>query len=103
MRIGTFSLFLCGLCVAVIVYASCSRGHGSKTSVPTVTKVQMVGSVPTLLLNGQPYTINAWTAGLEMDLQNNAQVKAAMDAAKADGFNAVEIEANWRLIERGKR
>ncbi len=86
-------------CLCLLTQCSKKRHRFSPAPVPTATKVQLVDSIPTLLLNGQPYTINAWTVGHEMDKQTNAEVKAAMDTAKADGFEVVEIELTWRLVE----
>ncbi len=66
---------------------------------PVATAVRRTNGVPVLLANGRPFVLKVWTAGLHLGRQDDAAVKARMRWAAAHGFNAVEIMAQWRLIE----
>ena len=63
------------------------------------TSVDTTGGIPALLLNGNPYYLNAWTVGLNLSNQTDEQVKAKMDTVKSEGFEVVEIFVEWKITE----
>jgi len=92
------------LCLVLAVYPLLSvAGPGPVPELPGTsaisTAVRRINGVPVLLANGRPFVLKVWTAGLHLGSQDDATVRARMSWAAARGFNAVEIMAQWRLIE----
>ncbi|NOZ95734.1 MAG: hypothetical protein GXP47_13500 [Acidobacteria bacterium] len=96
-NVGALCLVL-GVCPLLL-----AAGPGTVPELPGTssvsTAVRRINGVPVLLANGRPFVLKVWTAGLHLGSQDDATVKARMAWAAARGFNAVEIMAQWRLIE----
>jgi len=72
-----------------------SKGNIRET--PLYTSVEIIDGVPVICLNGKPFHITGWVAFGQYSIQ---ELKKLMDLTRSQGFNVIEIPANWREIEQ---